>query len=84
LKNRKYRNVRKCVFEKNNLPNFISPKNNVLRSKKETLKYLESNLNESVATYNTVYNNILVENLIRNYPNYLKDFKKRLKEDYSR
>lgn len=81
LKNKKFRNVRKCVFEKNKFMNFVSPKNNIITSKKETLKFLESRLKESVQSYNTVYNNILVENLIRNYPNYLNDFQKRLKRE---
>ena len=59
-------------------------KDNIITSKKDTLRLLETRLQESVASYNTVYNNILVENLVRKYPNYLKDFKKRVNEDYPR
>jgi hypothetical protein len=54
----------------------------MITSKKDTLKVLEERLKDSVNDYNTVYNNILVENLFRNYPNYLKDFQKRLVENY--
>lgn len=84
LRNKKFRNVRRCVFERPNLKNLRVGRQNIITSKKNTLKLLEENLKSSVGEYNTVYNNILVENLIRNYPNYLKDFRRRVDEDQPR
>ena len=84
LRNKKFRHVRRCVFERPNLKNLRGGRQNIITSKKNTLKLLEEGLKGPLEEYNTVYNNILVENLIRNYPNYLKDFRKRVDEDHPR
>ena len=49
-------------------------------SKKDAFQFLEDRIHDKQSKYNTIYTNILIENLVRNYPNYIKDFEKRAKE----
>ena len=67
---------RGCVFDLGAQNPFATCTNVPIESKIKTLNYLNRKLNEDPVNYYKMHTNMVIENLIQSYPNYLDQFKK--------
>ena len=79
-----YKTAKKRVMHPNQLSEMKNIEMDKLKSKKEIFKLLTERLHGDSENYNTLRTNILIQNLYKEYPNYLKEFEKRSKEKNSK
>ena len=76
LQRKSNRIKRGCIFELGGANLFTNSNAVPIESKIKTLNYLNRKLNEDPVNYYKMHTNIVIENLIQSYPNYLDQFKK--------